>query len=317
MLGKRSEKTHHSTIVHDELTLYDRLQIETVEGCNLRCEHCISTKYGTPRLMKQEMFNSIVDQATDVGFTRFALSPTVGDQSLDSLTKERIEKLDSVGAKYHCFTNMTGAWWNIRRVVEGAGLDYLAVSVYGHDKESFKRNTGVDAFDTFMANMDRLAKLKAPGKSIHFVVSNPPKKFEFLTSIVGRMIADLSATTSFNVTMTESWPTENWAGRSGESVNNECAGPCVNALTKHKATIDGRIKACGCFDSLGLTNIGLLSDGLSNVYSRKNKRLALISSGRLFPSSCKKCSTYTPINEKGPACNYDKEAANEVYRCFS
>ena len=117
------------------------LNIETSSTCNLKCRFCAYIKKQTPKgSMPNELFFDCVEQATELGFDTFDLTPCTGDVFMDPNLDSKLEFLDDhPGVKsFQFFANFTiPSPTDIDRLVRYRKLRLMAVSVYGHDLESF------------------------------------------------------------------------------------------------------------------------------------------------------------------------------------
>ena len=121
------------------------LYIETSSLCNLECVFCAYGKKDLAKeVMSNELFFDIVDQATEMGYDDFGLTPITGEIFIDKQIFEKIELLEKhpkVGS-YHFYTNFTVLDPEaVRRLNSLKKLSVLSISVYGHEKESFLKIT--------------------------------------------------------------------------------------------------------------------------------------------------------------------------------
>jgi MoaA/NifB/PqqE/SkfB family radical SAM enzyme len=117
------------------------LSIEMSSYCNLNCCFCA---YGRKQSAKVSMtdafFQSCVDQAVDIGYGTFDLTPCTGDVFMDHHIFNKLQFLDdNPGVKNFGFhTNLTiPNVKDIERLLRLKKLNYIVISVYGCDLETF------------------------------------------------------------------------------------------------------------------------------------------------------------------------------------
>lgn len=115
--------------------------IETSGACNLKCRFCAYEKKTSPKVnMPNGLFFDCVEQATELGYTRFDLTPSTGDVFMDKRVFEKFAYLDAHPKveKYSFFTNLTIPKPDaLAKLVQLKKLGHLTISIYGHDLESF------------------------------------------------------------------------------------------------------------------------------------------------------------------------------------
>jgi MoaA/NifB/PqqE/SkfB family radical SAM enzyme len=122
-------------------SLPDMLSIETSSLCNLKCRFCAYTKKQSPKVsMKDAFFIDCIEQALDMGYRRFGMTPCTGDVFMDRHLFDKLDFLerhpDVTG--YQFFTNFTVPDADdVKRLVRLEKLGHLTISVYGHDLATF------------------------------------------------------------------------------------------------------------------------------------------------------------------------------------
>lgn len=115
--------------------------IETSGACNLKCRFCAYEKKSTPKVsMPNDLFFDCVRQATELGYTRFDLTPSTGDVFMDKRVFEKFAYLDAHPGveEYSFFTNLTIPKPDaLVKLIQLRKLAHLTISVYGHDVQSF------------------------------------------------------------------------------------------------------------------------------------------------------------------------------------
>jgi MoaA/NifB/PqqE/SkfB family radical SAM enzyme len=122
-----------------------RLNIETSSRCNLECRFCAYPKKHSPKVaMSNEMFFDCIEQAVEMGLTRYQMTPCTGDVFMDPKLLEKLEFLEShPGVEaYSFFTNLTiPSESQLERLLGLSKLTSVTISIYGHDLDSFRKIT--------------------------------------------------------------------------------------------------------------------------------------------------------------------------------
>jgi hypothetical protein len=117
------------------------LGIETSSLCNLECRFCAYVKKTSPKVvMKDEFFKNCIDQAVDMGYRHFDLTPCTGDIFMDRGIFNKLAYMENAAgvASYGFFTNFTiPKSQDVKRLFDLAKLSDLAISIYGYDPKTF------------------------------------------------------------------------------------------------------------------------------------------------------------------------------------
>jgi MoaA/NifB/PqqE/SkfB family radical SAM enzyme len=139
------------------------IYIEPTSICNLRCRFCGYRKKQSPKcVMPYERFCDYVNQATELGYTRFNLTPLTGEVFADRRLFDKLAFLDQhprvLG--YSFFSNFTLASPQIvEQLFTLKKLRKLTISLYGHDRDSF---TAITWNDESLHNLLNWASAGAP-----------------------------------------------------------------------------------------------------------------------------------------------------------
>ena len=72
-----------------------KIQIETSGRCNLACKFCAySKKVEGKTIMSMDLFQEVVNQAADMGFSEIGLTPMTGEVFMDKGIIEKMHYLD-------------------------------------------------------------------------------------------------------------------------------------------------------------------------------------------------------------------------------
>jgi len=146
---------------------YEHLYIEVTNRCNLGCKFCAYTKGVLPKKsMSNDFFKEVIEKACEYGYSKFGLTPTTGEVFFDKYFIEKLDYLEKYRQvkSYSFFSNMTLMKKEyIDFLVNCKKLDYLSISIYGHDEESFITVTGSDRKNHFnmIENLKYLLKHQA------------------------------------------------------------------------------------------------------------------------------------------------------------
>lgn len=140
--------------------------IETSGACNLKCRFCAYEKKAAPKVsMPNELFFDCVEQAVELGYTRFDLTPSTGDVFMDKRVFDKFAWLDAHPRveQYTFFTNLTIPKPDaLERLMRLKKLRQVTISVYGHDLASFVAITKSteQMYRRLVKNLEMLLALK-------------------------------------------------------------------------------------------------------------------------------------------------------------
>jgi MoaA/NifB/PqqE/SkfB family radical SAM enzyme len=295
-----------------------QLNIEPSSICNLRCAFCAYDKKITSRMhMSNQFFFDVIEQATKMGYQRFGLTPITGELFMDQNVMEKIEYLENHPKVklFHFYTNFTMLdEERLKRLSALNKLVYMAISIYGHDRESYVATTKSTphVYQRLVNNLRVLysicdnfkAKLRICWRTEpHFSLL---KNYDSsLADIIKKLKEDkaipLSFTNHFN----------NWGGliaqgdvdglgmtiRQAKDVYKK--GACALIFYRQQILVDGRVNACGCRDANATLCIGdLKQTPLKEILSPSNKcyrQLIEEQQRNKFNAICQSCDFYISI----------------------
>jgi MoaA/NifB/PqqE/SkfB family radical SAM enzyme len=267
--------------------------------------------------MDYERFCDCVNQAADLGYSDFQLTPLTGEVFVDKGIFDKLDFLErhaNVRA-YGFFTNFTLVHEDmIERLCTLEKLRSLTISLYGHDKSSFVAITG----SRERVYEDLLTNLRA----IETRIQRLPFELrigwrtEQGVDLTGRARSDLIVIVQrlrklHGVKVSISREYNNWGGlirqEDLEGLNIHIRPPgavykkgaCTLIFSRMLITADGRINACACRDVDGTLCIGdLKQQPLREILSTRNERyMKLIEDqqqGR-FSCVCRACDMYKSV----------------------
>ena len=289
--------------------------IETSSACNLKCRFCAYTKKSTPTVgMSYETFVHVVQQALELGYRRFELTPCTGDVFMDRTFARKLEFLEQHRQveSYEFFTNFTiPKPATVERLAELKKLRHMTVSVYGHDVESFiaiAQGTH-KLYARLLANLEAL--LAVIGKCSFELAIAPrstrkrPNKPTDLLELVER----------FRAAGIEIWRApgvyNNWGGYISQKdvegldmhINSTEStykyGACEKLFNSVQVTATGVVNACACRDVDATLQIGdVKTTPLADIVSPENPRyMAIIEQQQRgeFAPVCRSCDFYKSI----------------------
>lgn len=311
--------------------------IETSSACNLKCRFCAYEKKESPRVsMDAGTFSSVIEQAIDLGFSDFHLTPTTGDVFMD---KQAFEKLDFLDAhpgvrSYRFFTNLTILNpEQIERLTRLKKLSQLTISIYGHDEQSFIdiAKSSSKVFRRLLINLRALLALKEqwPFKiSIGF-----RSTFDVPKTPVGELMETLEQYRAAGIPINSSHGIyNNWGGYIsqddviglniqilGEDATHK-HGPCVKLFDGFQVMATGVVNGCSCRDVDATLRIGDISKSpLHKILSVNNplyQEIIKEQEAGDFRPACQSCDYYRSIYHQPSNYRRDKVPVQSIQEFF-
>lgn len=293
----------------------DTLCLETSSVCNLKCRFCAYTKKQSPKVrMSDALFHTCVEQAVDMGYSRFQMTPLTGDVFMDPKLLERLEYLDSHPQveSYEFFTNFTiPDAEKIERLFGLKKLRQLVVSIYGHDQESFVAiaQSEPKVYHRLLANLDSLYD-RLDRRSFHLELGLRSVQ-KIPTGSASELLQRIDRFRRAEIRVSVSRLYNNWGGlvsnadvegldidiTSADAVYKK--GVCTLMFTDLQVMATGIVNACACRDVDATLRIGDLKEQpLKEILSPNNATyMGLIreqQEGRFRPV-CRSCDYYKSI----------------------
>lgn len=293
------------------------IMFQNIGRCNLNCWFCAYKFLDINRLsevnklfMPLGRFKQYAKQCIDFGFDEFQLTPIIGEPLLDTSFLERIEFLHSFKSlkRVSFFTNFISfvrlEVKNLKKLLSYPKLT-MTISVYGLDEETYKKTTGVNLFERFSNNIERLARLYKPTSiPIEFFVRCPWNGIE---NKLKSTITILSKAKPFNVDYYKrnnlaflNW-NGNWCGLVPDNTfpnqrkDHKREGICWYSLIDNSIDPSGDIVLCGACDIEKKTVIGNLNQqSLNEIYNENSIYAKIIKQqhNNIYVGSCEKCSEH-------------------------
>lgn len=274
--------------------------------CQLKCEFCLNKHTDIPlpvEVFNLEKFKDVVKRCVDFGFTRFDLTPNIGDFLLD---KEHVKKLmileETPEIKWYGFvTNYLNPTNELLEFLPYMKTGVVEPSIYGYTREQYLEITGRDLFDKFYENLcnlwDFIRKNDLNPAPIRHYLRCPVMKgttmFQQMKYIVERFNAQWEWQEFIN---------RNWAGYIPKQsyIERPAIGICAHAVADNGVFPDGKITLCNCWDTYKEMIIGdIFKDDLEDVFSENSVYGNYIKEQMvgIYKGICKDCDDLTIAKE--------------------
>lgn len=278
-----------------------KLQLIINDKCQLNCGPCIrsTNQYTKTGLMSFDKFTKILDIIPSL--ENLDLTPMIGDPLDIPNFHEYITHVNTRPYIQHfdMVTNLIGLNKKQLDAMCNSNKFGLFISVYGHDKESFLKFTGVDKFEQFEKSLKLLIEYIGAYKFVTFPIvfylrNGDRKTFFSKNTSVSTYIKML---TQFNKRLytiddTTANSNFNWGGQFENVINKfempkDRPTPCLHLREQRAIFPNGDLTACGMVDVNKKMIIGnIFKDGpniLNKVYCN--------------PVLCENCNEYEIDNE--------------------
>tara|TARA_B100001059_G_C17820019_1_gene577673 strand:- start:972 stop:2039 length:1068 start_codon:yes stop_codon:yes gene_type:complete len=310
--------------------------------CNLGCRFCAYPKLESGYSMSMDLYNKILYQALDMGFTYFFLTPMLGDAFMDKTIFEKLDILENESRvqKFSFYTNFVLAK-NIRKICSYKKIHKLEISVYGLNENDFELVTtkNVKQFNKFLNNLKELRDIILNedifNGELHFSIrtkvnkkilaASQKTKLEIMLNKDGEVVEILNSLKKVSrisvATVTDTWlgvVKQEHVDPLGLVVEEAppMLGPCVLIFGSIQVRYDGSVHACtrSVKNKLQIGNIN--NEPLNKILSLKNpvyKSLVDSHKNNDFPDACKECAHYRSVyrDYKSGAGTYNKRTTLE------
>jgi sulfatase maturation enzyme AslB (radical SAM superfamily) len=286
--------------------------------CNLKCRFCAYPKTSiAKRFMPQELFAEVIDKACAYGFTTFGLTPLLGEALIDPRFLDKLELLERHPevTSYSFCTNFTVADPRfLDRLTQLEKLQWMSVSLYGHDEESFTRVTAAPPrlFLDVLRNLERLCDWPAIASHVELRIRTagpfePGQCHPRLRDLLDELTAK-GVRVRIPVDRFSNWggliSTADVAGLDIQLKPQPVKGgsPCAFLFYKHTVLPDGRLNACYADDGNATMVIGDLSrQSFEEIYSLRNDayvELLLSHFEQRWSPTCRACTGYRSVRDQ-------------------
>ena len=264
--------------------LPDIVQIESTNICNAKCVFCPRDEmHRRQGVMDMDLFKKIVDECATLGITHVRVH-NYGEPFLDRQLVEKVRYAKARGIKeVGMISNGSLITEELARGMIEAGLDAINISVDAAGKDVFERTRLNLDYDTVIANVRTLARLRKESGRTHpklilsFVrQNNSADEQAFIRE--WSQVADKIHITDLH----------NWAGTL--NAKSDVNYPCYRLWLTFTVLWDGRVSLC-CADFDGRHILGdLRTSTISEIWNspayRAVRRQHLESGG---PEICRSC----------------------------
>ncbi len=260
------------------------VQIESTNICNARCVFCPRDQmHRRQGVMDEALFRKVVDDCAALGIRHLRLH-NYGEPFVDRHLTDKVAYAKQKGiAEVGVISNGSLIDEQVARGVIDAGLDAINISVDASGREVFERTRIGLEYDTVIANIERLVRIRAelgrthPKLILSFVrQDNSDEERAFIDH--WRTIADKIHITDLH----------NWAGTLNR--DSDVRYPCYRQWLTFTVLWDGRVSLC-CADFDGRVILGdMRTSNIRDIWEseayRQVRREHLESGG---PEICRAC----------------------------
>ncbi len=321
--------------------IYKSINIENTSICNLGCKFCGYHKRDNDvhplKTMSQDDFVNSVNQAIKLGYKNIGLSPTTGDVFMDKNFFEKVNYLEKTPELegYYFYTNFIPIKTSdIKKLINLKKLDFLGISIYGHDLKTFIRlaDSSKNAYQALLKNLRELNFLISEKNNIfkiligHRSTKNFKLNDDTIKSDLISEVKKLLQNEKINYDFTAEY--NNWGGIiSDQDVRDlninlnkkpfKKDGSCSLIYSRMIIGSNGEVNACACRDANYTLSLGnIFKTDLKDILSSSNKKYTdLIERQEKndFPDVCKSCDFYSSIYSFRHKTGYVKRKETEKF----
>ena len=319
--------------------ILNNINIEISSKCNLGCKFCGYTKRNLndhPHTIMSDIdFENNIKECEVLGYENIGLSPVSGDIFMDKHINNKFEILENSNIKgYYFFTNFIPIQKSsIDKLFLFKKLNFIGISIYGHDLESFEKVTDSNkvSYYRLVENLQYLYQnlLKVNN---NFVISLDQRdRIDFNldqdNSELSQIIKKILKLEYHNISYEFETNYNNWGGLiKDEDIkdlnirlnkpNHKKVGSCSLLYSRLIIGANNTVNACACRDANYSLRIGnTKTESLKSILSIKNKKyLEIIDNHEKekYPSICKDCDFYTSIYSSKHAMGLGAESKNKI-----
>ena len=282
------------------------IQISTNNICQLQCDWCVRDK-GNPECMTYDTFKRIVGDFVNTfgDITLLDMTPIIGELSL---TPDWLQMLDYLNnnsrvLKFDFVTNFLNFDGDIiRKLLKLHNKLSIVVSVYGHDNDSYTKNTNCNEWDNFLKSMSNLQMCLTDNNYESFPITFYFRDLSYDSIPDGKflkLLKTIKLTSKSNVTFDSSMAgkNHNWAEQVDgvrDVIDFKVGdGRCLHSILQNCILPNGDITLCGMNDIYGKMIIGnMFSESLKDIYNSSK----YVQYTKQLPELCKKCSEYESLS---------------------
>jgi radical SAM protein with 4Fe4S-binding SPASM domain len=242
--------------------------------CQLKCKFCLNSymdEHPPIEIFSLDQFKEVVKLCVDFGFTRFDLTPNLGDFLLDRNHIEKLKFLESIPEIewYGFVTNFLNSSRELLEFLPYMKKGFIEPSVYGYNRKQYKETTGKDFFNLFVLKLNKLnnyiiEKNINPARIRYYLRCDIDKEsslYKEMDFIVNNYNAKVENQELIN---------RNWAGQIPKQCEIDIIkkGICAHAIVDNGIFINGDVTLCNCWDTYKKLIIGnIYKQSLEEIYS--------------------------------------------------
>lgn len=255
--------------------LPQEVYVQVSRRCNLRCTMCGHAAWtDNTGFMEMAVFEQVMAAAKAAGIRSLVLLSGQGEPLLHPHIFDILERGVAEGFDMRMVTNGTPLTPERIDRLARAGLGHLQFSFAGYDKRSYESTYVGAKFEKVVENLRGLAEAFRRHRSrtvfsVKAVCTEPSREFldktrEFLRAQgVERITTVIPNNFGGIVAVGDYQPAA--AMHSFKRLERHSLLMCRNLLRSVGVYHDGRVTACGCYDSNGTLGIGEISQGLAGL----------------------------------------------------
>jgi radical SAM protein with 4Fe4S-binding SPASM domain len=250
------------------------INITQILRCQLNCKFCLKSHidiYPNLEIFPIEQFKEVVKLCVDFGFTRFDLTPNMGDFLLDKNHIEKMKFLEGIPEIrwYGFVTNFLNSTKELLEFLPYMKNGFVEPSIYGYSREQYKETTGKDFFNLFTKKFNELndyiiEKNINPIRVRYYLRcktdTNSPM-YKTIDHIVKNYNAQIELGEFVN---------RNWAGYipPQSKIKVIKKGICAHAVADNGILPNGDVSLCNCWDTYKQLIIGnIYKQTLEEIYA--------------------------------------------------
>jgi len=242
--------------------------------CQLKCKFCLNSYiHNRPdsEVFSLDQFKKVVEMCVKFGFTRFDLTPNLGDFLLDKNHIEKLKFLEQVPEIewYGFVTNFLNSSKELLEHIQNMKTGFVEPSVYGYNRKQYEENTGRDYFNLFFKKLTDLNKYIIdkninPARIRYYLRCDTDidsllyKRISFIVQNYGAQMEN------------HEFINRNWAGQIPKQCKIDVVkkGICAHAIVDNGIFTNGDVTLCNCWDTYKTLIIGnIYKQSLEEIYS--------------------------------------------------
>lgn len=249
------------------------INITQILRCQLKCKFCLNSYIDNhPKLeiFPLDQFKEVVKLCVNFGFTRFDLTPNLGDFLLDKNHIKKLEFLESIPEIrwYGFVTNFLNPSKELLELLPYMKRGIVEPSIYGYNKKQYKEITGRDYFDLFVLKLneleDYIIKNNIIPAPVRYYLRCDLNKDSSLYKKMDFMVKKYKAKMEW-----KEFTNRNWAGHIPKQSEIEVVkkGICAHAIADNGVLPNGDVSLCNCWDTYKQLIIGnIYKQSLEEIY---------------------------------------------------